>query len=138
MGPLMGPGQARTSVSLEMLHNNNNNNIHPGWINGSLPSPPPVLGTPAACCPNVLSSGSSATCGVQALWPFLCPPPPQSCLLALLWCRRLGVLGSVESHGNVSGTRPESVIDESGCQQQKTRRKLASSLRIIAEVGDLG
>lgn len=33
-------------MSLEMLHNNNNNNAHPGQINGGfafLSSPPPVL-----------------------------------------------------------------------------------------------
>lgn len=83
MGPLMGPGQARISVSLEILHNNNNNNAHPDQINGGfafLPSPPPVLGTPDTGCPHVpvpsgtlvLSSRSSATCGVQAVAPL--PP----------------------------------------------------------------
>lgn len=77
MGPLMGPGQAGMSVSLETLHNNNNNNSHPGQINGFLPSPPPVLGTPATCCLEVpLASGTPDPQPPVEFEPMAPPPPP--------------------------------------------------------------
>lgn len=75
---ISGARQARTSMSLEMVHNNNNNNAHPGRMDGGLAvwsSPPPVLAAYTSLSP--LGPWSSAP-GPQPLVEFkpVASPPP--------------------------------------------------------------
>lgn len=131
----MGPGQARISVSLEILHNNNNNNARPDQIDGGfafLPSSPRVLGTPDTGCPHVpvppgtlvLSSRPSATCGVQAVAPS---PPSTPGIFSRATDRELLGDGAGTCIPTVTALgQAWTATDAFGGKQQKTRVEVAN------------